>query len=190
MNKLMLPLIFLCLLLSACTQSIAPTQLQIPSLPPATPMTTVPAALPTTPTTVPTTTVPEPTPTTGILSETLTPLNHTPADTYNARWLNLEYPEDYLDIAKALPRGTLCLSPLLQQMIAQYPENTLFAVGVCFAGMFPDGYPADTEYNFMNYAEHLGAVIAEAGYTVKYAAFTGFDGYYYYKNRNSIKCNI
>lgn len=30
------------------------------------------------------------------------------------------------------------------------------------------------------YAEHLGAVFAEAGYTVKYAAFTGFDGYHYY----------
>ena len=158
MKKLILPLLFLCLLLSACTQSIAPTQLQIPSLPPATPVTTVPVTSPTVhiiPTTVPPT---FPLPTETAVQETKRTV--TPRNTY----VFAEYPDGRpcyenrvsLDTDTRIPDystiqpGQVILSDNVKDGIRANPIHSVFYVAVCFRPSIDwelGEYPYGNQYN-------------------------------------------
>lgn len=77
----------------------------------------------------------------------------------NAICLNLEEPEDVRSVAKWVPFGVI-ISPKLSAAMREYPDDTVFRIGICFQAMVSESELEELSYNEKN--EYLNDVAERA----------------------------
>lgn len=84
----------------------------------------------------------------------------TEEDKNNAVWLNLEGAEDFWIEAEEVQNGKVVLSGALDEVMKEYPDDTVFAVAICFSSMVSQEEVNALSYNELH--EYLNEVYQKA----------------------------